>query len=63
MRNHPVFVAQHATATCCRKCLKKWHDIETGKELTVDQISYVVSVIIRWMRHRFDKEGGNRASQ
>ena len=25
MRNHPVFVAQHATATCCRKCLKKWH--------------------------------------
>jgi hypothetical protein len=24
MRNHPVFIAQHATATCCRKCLEKW---------------------------------------
>jgi len=21
MKNHPVFIAQHATATCCRKCL------------------------------------------
>lgn len=27
MRNHPVFVAQHATATCCRGCLAKWHGI------------------------------------
>jgi len=22
-RNHPVFVAQHATATCCRGCLER----------------------------------------
>ena len=21
MRGHPVFIAQHATATCCRSCL------------------------------------------
>ena len=27
MRGHPVFVAQHATATCCRGCLEKWHHI------------------------------------
>ena len=25
MREHPVFISQHATATCCRKCLEKWH--------------------------------------
>ena len=25
MRNHPIFIAQHATATCCRGCLEKWH--------------------------------------
>ncbi|APX24515.1 MULTISPECIES: DUF4186 family protein [Salipiger] len=24
MRGHPAFVAQHATATCCRSCLAKW---------------------------------------
>ena len=49
MRNHPVFTAQHATATCCRKCLKKWHDIEIGKALTTEQVNYVVSVIVRWI--------------
>ena len=61
MRNHPVFVAQHATATCCRKCLKKWHNIETGKELSVEQISYIVSVIMRWIRHELDWEACNHA--
>jgi len=25
MRGHPVFIAQHATATCCRRCLWKWY--------------------------------------
>src|SRR5688572_13698921 len=33
-RGHPVFVAQHATATCCRGCLAKWHGIAKGAELT-----------------------------
>jgi hypothetical protein len=26
-RGHPVFVAQHATACCCRGCLEKFHGI------------------------------------
>ena len=34
MQGHPVFVAQHATATCCRDCLAKWHKIERGRALT-----------------------------
>ena len=33
-RGHPVFVAQHATATCCRGCLAKWHRIAKGRALT-----------------------------
>src|SRR5436190_15708022 len=33
-RGHPVFVAQHATATCCRGCLMKWHGIERDRELS-----------------------------
>ncbi len=32
-RGHPVFVAQHATATCCRTCLERWHDIPAGRVL------------------------------
>jgi predicted Fe-S protein YdhL (DUF1289 family) len=49
MRGHPVFVAQHATATCCRGCLAKWHGIASGQELTVEERRHVVAVIRRWL--------------
>jgi hypothetical protein len=49
-RNHPVFVAQHATATCCRGCLEKWHGIGKGRELTPEQRRYVVAVLGAWLR-------------
>lgn len=50
MRNHPAFIAQHATATCCRKCLQKWHGIpREGHELTPGERDYVVSVIRKWL--------------
>jgi hypothetical protein len=48
-RGHPVFVAQHATATCCRSCLGKWHQIPKGRELNEEEIIYVVEVIRRWL--------------
>jgi hypothetical protein len=47
--NHPVFVAQHATATCCRGCLQKWHQIPKGRALTVDEQQYIVEVIGAWL--------------
>lgn len=49
-RGHPVFIAQHATGTCCRGCLAKWHGLARGKELTDDEQRYVVQVIERWLR-------------
>jgi hypothetical protein len=49
MRNHPVFVAQHATATCCRGCLEKWHDIPRGRELTGAEVGHVLAVLRRWL--------------
>ena len=48
-RGHPVFVAQHATATCCRGCLERNHEIARGHELTADERRYVTDVIIRWI--------------
>ena len=50
MRGHPVFIAQHATATCCRGCLYKWHKIKPGIELSEEQINYVVTVIMEWIK-------------
>ena len=49
MRGHPVFIAQHATATCCRQCLYKWHRISPGVELTAEQQRYVVDLITEWI--------------
>ena len=49
MRNHPVFVGQHATATCCRGCLEKWHAIPKGRELTEEETRYVLDVLRRWL--------------
>jgi hypothetical protein len=48
-RNHPAFVAQHATATCCRGCLQKWHGIPKGRALGDEEKSYVISVIETWL--------------
>ena len=47
--SHPVFISQHATATCCRGCLSKWHKIPSGRDLTEQEIDYVVSVIMAWI--------------
>ncbi len=49
MKGHPVFIAQHATATCCRGCLEKWHKIPKGRELTDNEVEYIVKVIMRWI--------------
>jgi predicted Fe-S protein YdhL (DUF1289 family) len=48
-RNHPVFVAQHATATCCRGCLQKWHQIPKGRALTAEEQQYIIEVIGQWL--------------
>ena len=48
-RGHPVFVAQHATATCCRGCLEKWHWIPKGRELSEAEQARSVEVIMRFI--------------
>jgi hypothetical protein len=53
-RGHPVFIAQHATATCCRGCLEKWHRIPAGKPLDRTECSYVVQVLEKWLRDNTD---------
>lgn len=49
MRGHPVFVAQHATATCCRGCLAKWHHLPQGRALTAEEQARIVDLILRWI--------------
>ncbi len=56
-RGHPVFVAQHATATCCRGCLSKWHGIPAGRPLTADEQGHVVAAIDRWLDMQISTDG------
>ena len=49
MRGHPVFIAQHATATCCRECLLKWYKIPSNRDLTSEEIDYIVNIIMLWI--------------
>jgi hypothetical protein len=52
MRGHPVFVAQHATACCCRGCLAKWHGIRQGHALSEQEQAHVLAALERWLRQR-----------
>ena len=54
MRGHPTFIAQHATACCCRGCLNKWHKIPKNIELSEEQKSYVVEVIMTWIKRQME---------
>ncbi len=54
MKGHPVFIAQHATGTCCRSCLEKWHHIRKNKNMTDDDIKYVVDIIMSWIEKEYN---------
>jgi hypothetical protein len=49
MRGHPVFKAQHATATCCRSCLEKWWKIPKGTEIPPERQSRIVDFLMIWI--------------
>ena len=50
MKGHPVFIAEHATATCCRGCLEKWHHIKKGHQLTSQEQEYIINIIMTWIK-------------
>lgn len=54
-RNHPVFIAQHACACCCRTCLEKWHKIPKGRKLEEREIKYIVALITEWINTEYRK--------
>ena len=56
MRGHPVFIAQHATATCCRGCIEKWHKIPKGTELSQNQQEYLGSLLNTKLSYMVNKE-------
>ena len=54
MRGHPLFIAQHATATCCRGCISKWHGIEKGRVMSETEVVFIVALIMGWIGEQLD---------
>ncbi|MGN0549420.1 MAG: DUF4186 domain-containing protein [Acutalibacteraceae bacterium] len=53
MRGHPVFVAQHACACCCRGCLNKWYRVPQGRALTENEQGRVVNLLMTWIEREY----------
>lgn len=53
---YPIFPAQHATATCCRKCLEKWHNISQGRPLNPTEQKFIINLIIEWLKQNYESE-------
>ena len=49
MNGHPVFIAQHACACCCRSCLNKWYKVPLNVELTDVQQKKIVDLLMFWI--------------
>ena len=47
-----LFYAQHATASCCRKCIEDWHGIPQGRELTGDEVMYLTTLLMLYVNER-----------
>ena len=53
MRGHPVFVAQHACACCCRSCLNKWYRVPQGRALTEIEQGRIVKLLMTWIEREY----------
>ena len=49
MNHHPVFIAQHACACCCRGCLNKWYKIPVGVQLESHEQEEIVNLLMEWI--------------
>jgi hypothetical protein len=48
-----LYYAQHATATCCRRCVACWHGISEGREITPVELAYLVQLVLAYLEKRF----------
>ncbi|MDO4466964.1 MAG: DUF4186 domain-containing protein [Bacillota bacterium] len=55
-KGHPVFIAQHACACCCRGCLHKWYRVQLGVELTALQQEKIVRLLMEWINGEMKKD-------
>ncbi len=52
-----ICYAQHATATCCRKCLSYWHDIPADRDLQPGELAYCEALVAAYLNERLPPLG------
>ena len=52
LRDNVIYYAQHATATCCRKCAEEWHGIDRNRPLTADEVNYMTELLMLYVKDR-----------
>ena len=55
MKGHPVFIAQHATACCCRGCLRKWYRVPEHTALSDIQQKKIVNLLMAWIEQEYEE--------
>jgi len=50
--NDIVNYAQHATATCCRKCLEAWHNIPKNVVLNDAQLEFCTELVMLYINEK-----------
>lgn len=49
---NPIHYAQHATASCCRKCMEYWHGIPKSNDLAEEQVEYLANLVMLYLIER-----------
>ena len=60
MRGHPVFIAQHACACCCRGCLNKWYRVARDKQLNEVEQQKIVNLLMAWIEREYNDYNSNK---
>lgn len=46
---NPIWNAQHATATCCRRCIEYWHGVPRGRALSGSEMEYMAGLVNKFL--------------
>lgn len=52
LSGNPIYYAQHATASCCRKCMEYWYGIPPARQLTPEEIAFFTELIMLYLKER-----------
>jgi hypothetical protein len=62
-KNTSVSYGQHATATCCRRCVEYWHGIPFGRDLTESEVKYLSDLVFHYLDTKIDMtEAGEKVA-